>query len=550
MSKDNYQPQEYDKEEDIPFQPDGNDPTLGSSGSAMRVRGTSKSFNGTEAVCKTIKIMQTDKVSLQNTKERMRQEASILNRTRHNHILKIITTYFYNSPNGVQFSIIMDHADGNLLEYLRPEKEPLPKWFGCLIGVLAYIHKQGIRHGDIKPNSILIKNKSVLLTNFDISHIDAWKAEQTTAPKWARWKTATYSAPEVGEGGIRGRSADIFSLGAVFLEMFLAHSDKDKFIELQSKLQFGNGKSYAYNVDTIGNWLAGMTTPPDGWKSVIFSLCQAMLDPEQDARPRAEELSSRWQSVSSDPSLRCLICEEASLSEDRDASSLQAIHRASAAGKVDVVRNLLGSGVNINAKDNGNETALYYAAGNGHDEVVKILLERGVALDESNDEGWTALHYAAERGQKTIVKLLLDGGANIDLTDAESWTPLHLAARNGHEQIVRLLLNKNANIDAVNKRGQTALHLAAKAGHENITTALLNKGIHIDAKDSQDQTALHFAAKGGHKGVVNILLSKGANVNAKNVKGQTTPYFAAMGGHKEVFKMLVGNEKADIMALF
>src|SRR5690348_5198470 len=63
--------------------------------------------------------------------------------------------------------------------------------------------------------------------------MDAWKGQQTVSDlTWGRWKMTwgnRYGAPETEEeaGEIpRGRPADIFSLGAVLLEMLLASHDR------------------------------------------------------------------------------------------------------------------------------------------------------------------------------------------------------------------------------------------------------------------------------------------------------------------------------------
>jgi ankyrin repeat protein/tRNA A-37 threonylcarbamoyl transferase component Bud32 len=515
-----YPPREYYRDGDIPFVPDGNDPALSSSGRAMRVRATSNHSNSVKfAVRRTIRITDADSGRLEVRKQRIREVASILSRNRHHHIVNIITTYFYNEADGFQFAIVMDLAECNLVSYLdlTSKKAPRVEWFGCLIGVVAYIHQQGIQHLNIKPQSILIKNEKVLLTNFDISALDGWKTRQSTAPRWALGTTVAtstyYSAPEVQKGRRNcGRAADIFSLGAVFMEMLLAHSSgsKDKLIgELRTKLQSDHDMPHIYYIDTVDRWLASTDPPPKAWESQMLSLCRDMLDPDRDARPLAEELRSRWKGVlDSDSSIpRCPLCEEAALGEEKDTGNgPRALHRASAAGKVDKVRSLLGSGTDVNAKDNGMETALFYAAGNGHEKVVEVLLEKGVEVDAENKEAWTALHYAAGRGQKFIVKLLLDQGADINKVDADEWGPLHFAARHGHEETVQLLLERGAD---------------------------------IQARDSRNQTALHLAVKGGNKGVVDILLKAKADVNQKSKEGLTALHFAALSEHKEILKMLV-----------
>jgi serine/threonine protein kinase len=112
-------------------------------------------------------------------------------------------------------------ADYDLSEFYlsaSAEKTPLLRsFFGCLAGALDYLHKDKIRHRDIKPQNILVKGSHVYLTDFGIS-LD-WEnlSRSTTTEDTA--KTPLYCAPEVARWEKRNTSADIWSLGCVFVEM-------------------------------------------------------------------------------------------------------------------------------------------------------------------------------------------------------------------------------------------------------------------------------------------------------------------------------------------
>ena len=78
-----------------------------------------------------------------------------------------------------------------------------------------------VKHRDLKPANILIMDGRVLITDFGISKdlID----QDTTASlnnSAGAIGTKMYCAPEVLlENGRRGRAADIYSMGCIFLEM-------------------------------------------------------------------------------------------------------------------------------------------------------------------------------------------------------------------------------------------------------------------------------------------------------------------------------------------
>lgn len=207
-------------------------------------------------------------------------------------------------------------------------------------------------------------------------------------------------------------------------------------------------------------------------------------------------------------------------------------------GKEALVRVLLNSGVDIEAKDSSGWTALHHAAPLGREPVVRLLFERGANKKErtdTGDTGCTALHLAAlTRGNEGMLKLLLENGIDIDARTNDESTALHKAAWCGDESLVQLLLERGANINAKTRDGTTALHIAAASTEENKATLLLLLGrekIEIEAKRSEDWTALHEAAAQGHAVLMQVLLERGANIWAKAAEGSTALHLATLSGN-------------------
>ncbi len=101
---------------------------------------------------------------------------------------------------GNEYAIIMDpRADGNLEDHLvanTPAAHKISQWFRCLLGGVAYLHENGIRHRDIKPNNILVYGPTVLLTDFGISTMGLGRTAPTTIVDRPRTRTPSIVLPK------------------------------------------------------------------------------------------------------------------------------------------------------------------------------------------------------------------------------------------------------------------------------------------------------------------------------------------------------------------
>lgn len=82
--------------------------------------------------------------------------------------------------------------------------------------------------------------------------------------------------------------------------------------------------------------------------------------------------------------------------------------------------------------DKDDAGALLYAAENGHTDVLKTLLASGVDVNAKTESGWTGLHAAAQSGNCNILEILLAAGADVNSRNIFGFTPLYLAAAGGH----------------------------------------------------------------------------------------------------------------------
>ncbi|XP_022665318.1 tyrosine-protein kinase HTK16-like isoform X2 [Varroa jacobsoni] len=123
------------------------------------------------------------------------------------------------------------------------------------------------------------------------------------------------------------------------------------------------------------------------------------------------------------------------------------LHRATKSCNLSVVRELLQSDYNIDAKNQDGQTALHLACLEGEPKIALELLDRGASPNCLDGKGHTPLHYACREGYFHCVQHLLDHGASMTIYSLGSrWAPLHFAAYRGDEDIVRLLLDEGAPV--------------------------------------------------------------------------------------------------------
>ena len=81
--------------------------------------------------------------------------------------------------------------------------------------------------------------------------------------------------------------------------------------------------------------------------------------------------------------------------------------RASAFGNLELVKDLLNEGAEINEKGPRGSTALMFAASGGYLEIVRELVSHGADVGAEEDGGWSALRHAEEDGHRDVASFLV-----------------------------------------------------------------------------------------------------------------------------------------------
>lgn len=180
-------------------------------------------FDGRTFARKVLKVPRRQK------REEVLAEMEIAAKLRHYHHVEVMMTYEETPSNPWEmqtFGMIMnpvaqytlqEHFD--VIEKTGLEDPCIKKWFGYLTSGLAFLHMHRIRHKDIKPANILVRDDCVLFSDFGVSKIIDPEVIDTQTEGPPGKLTYKYAAPEVIAHERRGRKADVFSLGCVFAEM-------------------------------------------------------------------------------------------------------------------------------------------------------------------------------------------------------------------------------------------------------------------------------------------------------------------------------------------
>lgn len=152
--------------------------------------------------------------------ERFRREAQNAAGISHPNIAAV---YDWGQERGTYY-IVMEYVEGRSLRDIIRAEGTIPAVAAARIAAeladaLAYAHRRGVVHRDVKPGNVLITAAGqVKLTDFGIA-ANQFDANQGLTQPGSVMGTATYFSPEQAQGHpVDGRS-DVYSLGVVLYEM-------------------------------------------------------------------------------------------------------------------------------------------------------------------------------------------------------------------------------------------------------------------------------------------------------------------------------------------
>jgi serine/threonine protein kinase len=108
--------------------------------------------------------------------ERIEEEIEIHRALKHPNIVEFIAVEYEKTLTRATFYMALELMPGeDLVRFIENNRDPLPNWpvrisiVNHILEGLNYLHTQGVIHGDIKPENILLKSGVAKITDFGLS---------------------------------------------------------------------------------------------------------------------------------------------------------------------------------------------------------------------------------------------------------------------------------------------------------------------------------------------------------------------------------------------
>ncbi len=171
-----------------------------------------------------LKVIRSDLVHDITARKRFLREAEVSAHLKHDHILPL---YEFGEEQGRLFLVTPYIEGGTLARRLQAGSLTLSEThqlFTALAMAVAYVHKRGVVHRDLKPTNILLDTEEetgqvyVRLIDFGIASLPGIVSDAALTTAGHEMGTVAYMAPE-RLNGIAAPSNDIYSLGMILYQM-------------------------------------------------------------------------------------------------------------------------------------------------------------------------------------------------------------------------------------------------------------------------------------------------------------------------------------------
>jgi formylglycine-generating enzyme required for sulfatase activity/tRNA A-37 threonylcarbamoyl transferase component Bud32 len=253
-----------------------------------------------QVVIKTLNHLQQNRADFADRQERFVNEAMILKGCQHPHIVRV---YELIQEDGL-WGMVMEYIHGEELAHYADESGQIPEaealtYINQISQAIAYCHEQGFLHRDIKPNNILLrqKTKQAVLIDFGL-------AVANNSANVTNFTTAGYAPPEQYKVGEAGPYSDVYALAATCYHLLTAQvpipANFRSYVDMPAPQHFNTTVSDRVN-EAI---LQGMAHDPAARPQTVADFRRALgLDEESNLEEQRAplhsypEIDTDWQST-------------------------------------------------------------------------------------------------------------------------------------------------------------------------------------------------------------------------------------------------------------
>src|SRR5258708_14862977 len=153
----------------------------------------------------------------------MAHEFRALASLRHPNIVTVLDYGFDDANQPYYVMELLENAQ-TILEAARPQ--PFKVQVDLLVQMLqalAYLHRRGILHRDLKPGNVLVANGQVKVLDFG----RAVAREQLNDPDAIATGTLAYMAPEILMGDLAREASDLYAVGVIAYQVLTGNHPFD-----------------------------------------------------------------------------------------------------------------------------------------------------------------------------------------------------------------------------------------------------------------------------------------------------------------------------------
>ena len=212
-------------------------------------------------------------------------------------------------------------------------------------------------------------------------------------------------------------------------------------------------------------------------------------------------------------------------------------------GKVMMMQKLLQKGLEVNGRENNDDTPLHLMATIADCASMRFLIENDADFLAKNRLGETVLHSLVSSnefdGFQQSLAFLIEMGMDIDGTDLSGKTSIHhaLLSKDTNEAALGELLKAGIKVNVKDTNGRNEVYVAVEAVDASYCPADLDRraavikllaevGVDVSAGDMNGITPLHLATMKSDLEILVTLLDAGADIMKRSNSGATALHWS------------------------